>query len=367
MMANRYLNHHLRHFAVALWCICLNGSVGEASELPLKPVKVVSSKGDPLAALGLRVPIVEVVDEADWIVFRDRPTGDILTKIRKKKRVELTPQDKEILEQRGKHELIVKINIAYIIPESANFLLVSDYRVVFHSEEEAEGTAFRHVVYNKTGRKIRTLSAGENGLIGSPVGTTFVTRTVGEVAYTEYVRLYDGQGEPLLKYPINSESFSIRYSYSGSWIFVHDLDRQLIHIFDERGLRERRFNYGHLVDGDRYKRPFRIFSSDDGNHLLLSFMDMAVLLNAKGEEIWRVSSKRIIECRFNVRKGFVLFYRAMQDGRLQRVPKLLEWLSLRDGKLKGTLEHVKLEYIDREKIAISKGNKFSLFAIASGQ
>jgi hypothetical protein len=234
-----------------------------------------------------------IVENEEVIRFIDPETGQILKQLKKDtqfEQIQFTNAEIRKLSDSSHPASVTKQCTGYYLPpETPSFLLVFDYEMTFPPTDEASVKEIirKTTVYNRRGEVVMDLPSDVNMLTPSPTQEYFIAYYEGMPSVGgEFLYFYHADGTMIAKRTFYG-SPRITYSSTGQFAAIHDHWGKQFSIFTKQGEVVFEGNYQDYAGKNSTLED--VFVSDDGNYILLSISNKAILLNRSGNKLWEIS------------------------------------------------------------------------------
>ncbi len=308
-------------FVITSFLLLTVSVLGTEQELKtLKLMKTYQSESEfqNVNASILRAKRPIMIDE-ESIEFIDSETGQVLKKLKKETQfdqIQITETERIKLSHPSRPETIIKECTGYYLPPQApSFLLVLKYKITIPPSDESSPSEKiqKATIYDHRGEQVMILPSDANTLAPSPDQKYFILYYEGMESVGEYLYFYRADGTLITKQKFTHASLKINFSTTGEFIAIHSHWGKQFFIFTKQG--EIIFEGNYQDYSGKNSTLEDVFVSDDGNYILLSISNKAILLNGQGDKLWEIQLpvSPIENVYFHLAKNYLLMFRMAPD------------------------------------------------------
>lgn len=299
-----------------------------------------------------------IVDNGESIKFIEPETGQLLTQLKKK--------EPEVLreEKRGEYTTVMEKTYEYQISTHQSLVMYTD-EGGYVKETGANPPLLypqpqKRILYNRKGEVITELPPMLGYIEDSPDRNYFVATYSGE-GESDSLYVYDMRGHLLKKQEIKAD-ISFQYSSNSEYVKVKKTLRSQAfgeaYLFTKTGDFVTKYDYGELHD---YLFDFHV--SNDGKLLLFSMFNNAYLISSEGQVIWQKPYLRIMDCRFNREKNYLILYSLIDNKPLNESRKSIKIVSLPNGELLEEMDGIELIHLTEKNFVIKREGNYYEYTV----
>ena len=314
-----------------------------------------------------------IIKQEQAIQFIDPETGEVIAQLPRTQDETWTdeawtPEEKARVSNSENEIPVVTTSTGYEI--YGDLLLVTDYeREVYYIDKRIDRWYYtertlRNVLYNNRGEQLAELAPEIDYLAVAPDSQTFMAFDSEEDGFSSGIYFYDRHGT-LLRFYARGIYPWYQYSPNGQYIrFMNELGNDF-YIFTTAGDMVLEGDFTEYA-GIRNGILHNLFVSDNGEYVLLSVSQVAVLLDRQGQELWQIPARATLKCHIRPSDNLVLLQAHDPEKKRSSLPEdpfVFKAVALDSGRVLDELNNVSDVLFTQDSIYINIGGQYHEYTI----